>query len=70
MIARGGKPLVKDLPVDAPAQSKRLGFLAGEIAVPDDFDQWVSVRSPRFSASARPRRVSADRVRRRMGRAG
>jgi prevent-host-death family protein len=38
VIAKAGKPLVKVSPVDAPAQPKRLGFLAGEIAVPDDFD--------------------------------
>ena len=38
IIAKAGKPLVKVSPVDAPARPKRLGFLAGEIAVPDDFD--------------------------------
>jgi prevent-host-death family protein len=38
VIAKAGKPLVKVSPVDAPARPKRLGFLAGEIAVPDDFD--------------------------------
>ncbi len=39
VIAKAGKPLVKVSPVDAPAQPKRLGFLKGEIEVPDDFDQ-------------------------------
>jgi prevent-host-death family protein len=39
VIAKAGKPLVKVSPVDAPARPKRLGFLAGEIAVPDDFDR-------------------------------
>ncbi len=39
VIARAGKPLVKVSPVDAPAQPKRLGFLKGEIEVPDDFDR-------------------------------
>ena len=41
VIARAGKPLVKVLPVDArevPAP-RRLGFLDGEISVPDDFDR-------------------------------
>ena len=38
VIAKAGKPLVKVSPVDAPARPRRLGFLAGEIAVPDDFD--------------------------------
>jgi len=36
LIAKAGKPLVKVCAIDAPTQ--RLGFLAGEIAVPDDFD--------------------------------
>lgn len=39
VIARAGKPLVKVSAIDAPAQPKRLGFLKGEIEVPDDFDR-------------------------------
>jgi prevent-host-death family protein len=41
IIARAGKPLVKVVPLDArdAAVPRRLGFLAGEIAVPDDFDR-------------------------------
>jgi prevent-host-death family protein len=41
IIARAGKPLVKVVPLDARDASvpRRLGFLAGEIAVPDDFDR-------------------------------
>jgi len=41
VIARAGKPLVKVVPLGAPAagQIKRLGFMAGEVAVPDDFDR-------------------------------
>lgn len=39
VIAKAGKPLVKVSAVDAPAQPKRLGFLKGEIDVPDDFDR-------------------------------
>ena len=38
-IAKAGKPLVKVTALDAPATPQRLGFLAGEIAVPDDFDR-------------------------------
>ena len=38
IIAKAGKPLVKVTALDAPAAPRRLGFLAGEIAVPDDFD--------------------------------
>ena len=41
VIAKAGKPLVKVTALDTPAagQSRRLGFLAGQISVPDDFDQ-------------------------------
>ena len=39
VIAKAGKPLVKVSRVDAPARPKRLGFLAGEIVVPDDFNR-------------------------------
>jgi prevent-host-death family protein len=39
VIAKAGKPLVRVVAVDAPAAPQRLGFLAGEIAVPDDFDR-------------------------------
>ena len=41
VIAKAGKPLVKVVALNAPeaGQVKRLGFMAGQIAVPDDFDQ-------------------------------
>ena len=41
VIAKAGKPLVKVTPLDAPtpAEARRLGFMAGQIAVPDDFDR-------------------------------
>jgi prevent-host-death family protein len=39
VIARAGKPLVKVMALEAPAVPQRLGFLAGEIVVPDDFDR-------------------------------
>jgi prevent-host-death family protein len=39
VIARAGKPLVRVSALDAPAQPRRLGFLAGEIEVPDDFNE-------------------------------
>jgi prevent-host-death family protein len=38
IIAKAGKPLVKVSAVTAPAEPMRLGFLKGEIEVPDDFD--------------------------------
>ncbi len=44
VIAKAGKPLVKVTALDTPAsgQIRRLGFLAGEISVPDDFDHMFS----------------------------
>jgi prevent-host-death family protein len=39
LIAKAGKPLVKVSAISTPAAPKRLGFLAGEISVPDDFDR-------------------------------
>jgi prevent-host-death family protein len=39
VIAKAGKPLVKVAALDAPATPQRLGFLAGEISVPKDFDR-------------------------------
>jgi prevent-host-death family protein len=40
IIAKAGKPLVKVVALNAPeaGQVKRLGFMAGHIEVPDDFD--------------------------------
>ena len=39
VIAKAGKPMVKVSPLNAPRAPRRLGFLAGEIAVPADFDR-------------------------------
>jgi len=39
VIAKGGKPLVKVSAVDSPAAPRRLGFLEGEIEIPEDFDR-------------------------------
>jgi len=41
IIAKAGKPVVKVTAMTAPtgAQVRRLGFMAGQISVPDDFDQ-------------------------------
>ena len=41
IIAKAGKPLVKVMSLGAPeaGQVKRIGFMAGQILVPDDFDQ-------------------------------
>lgn len=41
VIAKAGKPLVKVMALAAPEPSAmaRRGFMAGQIAVPDDFDR-------------------------------
>jgi len=50
VIAKAGKPLVKVVPLDAPTagQVRRLGFMAGQIAVPDDFDRMGSAEIERL----------------------
>lgn len=44
IIAKAGKPLVKVTRLDAPSgrHVQRLGFMAGQITVPDDFDRMGS----------------------------
>jgi prevent-host-death family protein len=41
IIAKAGKPVVKVTALAAPtgAQVRRLGFMAGQISAPDDFDR-------------------------------
>lgn len=41
IIAKAGKPMVKVVALDgmAAGTAGRLGFMAGEVDVPDDFDQ-------------------------------
>jgi prevent-host-death family protein len=39
VIAKAGKPLVKVTALEALHRPQRLGFLAGEIAVPEDFNR-------------------------------
>ena len=39
VIAKAGKPLVRVTALEAPSEPTRLGFLAGTIAVPDDFNE-------------------------------
>lgn len=41
IIAKAGRPLVKVMRLDIPAahQVKRLGFLANQIQIPEDFDR-------------------------------
>ena len=44
IIAKAGKPLVKVSRLDPASgtQAKRLGFMKGQISVPDDFDRMGS----------------------------
>jgi antitoxin (DNA-binding transcriptional repressor) of toxin-antitoxin stability system len=39
VIAKAGKPLVRVSALTQPAVRKRLGFLAGHVSVPRDFDR-------------------------------
>jgi prevent-host-death family protein len=50
IIAKSGKPLVKVTALDAPVAGKikRVGFMAGQIAVPDDFDRMGSAEIERL----------------------
>ncbi|MEZ5614380.1 MAG: type II toxin-antitoxin system prevent-host-death family antitoxin [Rhodocyclaceae bacterium] len=54
VIAKAGKPLVKVMPLDAPeaGEKKRLGFMAGQISVPDDFDTLGAAEIERFFAGS------------------
>ena len=40
IIAKAGKPMVKVIALDAPdaGRIRRIGFMAGQCTVPDDFD--------------------------------
>ncbi|MES2663225.1 MAG: type II toxin-antitoxin system prevent-host-death family antitoxin [Pseudomonadota bacterium] len=40
VIAKAGKPLVKVIALDSPesGEQKRIGFMLGQITVPEDFD--------------------------------
>ena len=50
VIAKAGKPLVKVMALNAPeaGQQRRLGFMAGQIAVPEDFDRLGSAEIERL----------------------
>ncbi|MDE2878065.1 type II toxin-antitoxin system Phd/YefM family antitoxin [Candidatus Palauibacter soopunensis] len=44
VIARAGKPMVRVVSIETPepAETRRVGFMAGEISVPPDFDRMGS----------------------------
>lgn len=50
VIAKAGRPMVKVVALDAPTagQVRRVGFMAGEISVPDDFDRMGSTEIERL----------------------
>ena len=53
IIAKAGKPLVKVTALHVPAagQVNRIGFMVGEIAVPDDFDRMGSTEIEQMSGT-------------------
>jgi len=50
VIAKAGRPMVKVTRLDAPTgrQVRRLGFLAGQFSIPDDFDEMGSAEIERM----------------------
>ena len=55
IIAKAGKPLVKVVPLETPEADRvrRLGFMTGQIAVPDDFDRMGTAEIERLFGSDR-----------------
>ncbi|MGA9625398.1 MAG: type II toxin-antitoxin system prevent-host-death family antitoxin [Bryobacteraceae bacterium] len=51
VIAKAGKPMVKVMPLETPVagQVQRLGFMAGRIQVPEDFDRMGGAEIERLS---------------------
>jgi prevent-host-death family protein len=55
VIAKAGKPMVKVTALDAPVgtEVKRLGFMAGQISVPEDFDRMDQEEIERMFSGAK-----------------
>jgi prevent-host-death family protein len=55
VIAKAGKAMVKVTALDTPtgAEIRRLGFLAGQISVPEDFDQMGSAEISQLFGGAK-----------------
>jgi prevent-host-death family protein len=55
LIAKAGKPMVKVTALGAPVgtEVKRLGFMAGQISVPDDFDRMGQEEIERLFSSGK-----------------
>ena len=56
IIAKAGKPMVKVVPLTASAAGKeqRLGFMAGQLRVPDDFDRMGAEEIEMLFGNGRP----------------
>jgi len=56
VIAKAGKPLVKVTALDTPAgnEVRRLGFMAGQMKVPHDFDAMGSGEVERLFSDRKP----------------
>lgn len=54
IIAKAGKPLVRVTALNAPSglQMRRLGFMAGQISVPEDFDRMGEVEIAQLFGAA------------------
>ncbi|MGO9544946.1 MAG: type II toxin-antitoxin system Phd/YefM family antitoxin [Rhodomicrobium sp.] len=54
IIAKAGKPLVKVTAIDVPlaAGKRRLGFMSGHLAVPEDFDRMGQAEIERLFGGA------------------
>lgn len=55
VITDAGRPMVKVTAVDRPSQGqvRRLGFMVGQIAVPDDFDRMGTAKVDRLFCGIR-----------------
>jgi prevent-host-death family protein len=55
VIAKAGKPMVKVVPLDAPAEGeiRRIGFMEGLIEVPDDFNRMGAAEIERLFSGTR-----------------
>jgi antitoxin (DNA-binding transcriptional repressor) of toxin-antitoxin stability system len=48
VIANSGTPVARLAPIHSPVSTSRIGFLAGRLTVPDDFDRIESEEIARF----------------------
>ncbi len=54
IISKAGRPMVKVIPFTSDTEtSRRLGFMVGEITVPEDFDQMASEEIVHFFSESK-----------------